>query len=248
MRFFSKIFGSEEKQSFNDYSFLKTDMHSHLIPGIDDGAKTLEDSINLIKGFVNLGYTKLITTPHVMGDFYKNTSETILNGLEIVRNEIKKQNIPIEIDAAAEYYLDDIFEQKLKNEKLLTFGDNYLLFEVSYINEPSGLLDSIFEIQMKGYKPVLAHPERYPYFFNRNGIFEEIIARGALLQVNINSLSGHYGPGAVKTAEILLSKNMVTFLGSDCHHAGHQNLMREVLKEKFLTSSFIKNINNNTLL
>lgn len=231
MSLWSKIFGQSKPkhEPLKDFSFLKTDIHSHLIPGVDDGAKTIEDSLALIKGFADFGYSKLITTPHIMGDFYRNTPDIILKGLDDVRNAIAKENINIEIDAAAEYYLDADFESKLKSEKLLTFGDNYLLFEISYLNEPDGLMPAIFEMQMKGYKPVLAHPERYPYFFSKQDVFSEIIERGALLQVNLNSISGHYGPGAVKMANNLIEKNMVSFLGSDCHHAGHQNLMKKVL-------------------
>jgi tyrosine-protein phosphatase YwqE len=236
MGIWNKIFGTNKHShdALVDYSVLKTDIHSHLIPGIDDGAKSLEDSISLINGFVAFGYHKLITTPHIMGDFYRNTPEIILNGLDIVRNEIIKQNIPIQLEAAAEYYLDADFEAKLKNEKLLTFGDNYLLFEISYLNEPDGLMPAIFEMQMKGYKPVLAHPERYPYFYNKPEIYNEISERGALLQLNINSLSGHYGPGAVKIGDKLLKEGLVSFLGSDCHHSGHQNLMKKVMDESKL--------------
>ena len=126
----------EEDLAPLDFSILKTDIHSHFIPGIDDGAPDLETSISLIKKMQQLGYQKVITSPHVMSDFYQNSSETILTGLAEVRAELKAQNINMDIDAAAEYYIDYEFEQKIGKEKFLTFGDNYLLVELSFMEAP----------------------------------------------------------------------------------------------------------------
>lgn len=139
-----------------DLSTLHADMHSHLIPGIDDGAKTIEDSIELIRFLHSKGYSKLITTPHVMSDYFRNTPEIILEGLQSVREAIKKEGIPVTIDAAAEYYIDDGFIRKLEEEKLLTFGDNFLLMEVSYINPPDSVTEVFFRSQVLGYRPVRA--------------------------------------------------------------------------------------------
>ena len=135
----------EEDLAPLDFSILKTDIHSHFIPGIDDGAPDLETSMLLIKKMQQLGYQKVITSPHVMSDFYQNSSETILSGLTEVRTELKAQNINMDIDAAAEYYIDYEFEQKIGKEKFLTFGDNYLLVELSFMEAPKTLLDIIFK-------------------------------------------------------------------------------------------------------
>lgn len=140
-------FGKKE-EPLTDFSFLGTDMHSHLIPGIDDGAKTIEDSLELIKELHSLGFKKLYTTPHIMSDYFRNTPEIINAGLEEVRAAIKAAEIPVEIFAAAEYYFDDGFVKKLENEKLLTIGTNYLLFEISYINCPENISDVIFRMQI----------------------------------------------------------------------------------------------------
>ena len=134
LKWFSKK--KEEDLAPLDFSILKTDIHSHFIPGIDDGAPDLETSMLLIKKMQQLGYQKVITSPHVMSDFYQNSSETILSGLAEVRAELKAQNINMEIDAAAEYYIDYEFEQKIGKEKFLTFGDNYLLVELSFMEAP----------------------------------------------------------------------------------------------------------------
>ena len=141
-----------------DFSILKTDIHSHFIPAIDDGSPDMETTINLLQEMKKLGFSKVITSPHVMSDFYKNSSEKILTGLANVRAELKVQNIDIEIDAVAEYYVDYDFEQNIGKERFLTFGTNYLLVELSFVEIPKNLFDIIFKLQLEGYKVVLAHP------------------------------------------------------------------------------------------
>ncbi|MGQ0829753.1 MAG: tyrosine-protein phosphatase [Bacteroidota bacterium] len=217
-----------------DLSALGCDVHSHFIPGIDDGAKSIEDSLQMITGMYHMGYKKVITTPHIMSDYYRNTPEIILGGLEKIKNALKEANIPIEVEAAAEYYIDFDFERKLKTEQLLTFGNKYLLFEVSYMNPPDNLYHVLFEMQMRGYKPVLAHPERYNFWHNEFEKYEEFIDKGILLQLNINSLTGYYSLATKKIAEQMIDKNMISFLGTDCHHEGHISLIKEVVYEKHL--------------
>ena len=207
------------------FSVLKTDMHSHLIPGIDDGSPDMETTISLITEMKQLGFTKVITTPHVMSDFYQNTSEVILDGLTDVRAGLKAQNINIEIDAAAEYYIDYDFEQKIGKEQFLTFGDNYLLVELPFMAAPMNLFDIIFKLQIKGYKVVLAHPERYAYFTMKD--YEELVNRGVLLQLNLLSLIGYYSEGIKKKTEELIVNDIVSFLGSDCHNINHIELYKE---------------------
>src|ERR1035437_9762587 len=183
MSFHSKIFGKSTRTSVAaDLSVLKCDVHSHFIPGIDDGAQTMEDSMALIREFYNLGYKKVITTPHILSDGFKNNPENILGGLEKVRVALKNENIPIQIEAAAEYYIDFDFDRKLENEKLLTFGKNYVLFEVSYLNAPDNLETIIFKLLTNGYKPVLAHPERYNFWHQKFEKYEQLKEKGVLLQ------------------------------------------------------------------
>lgn len=217
-----------------DLSVLGCDVHSHLVPNIDDGSKGIDDSVSMIKELNQLGYKKIITTPHIMGDFYRNTPETILGGLEHVTDALKENQIAVEMGAAAEYYLDYDLEKKLDNEKLLTFGKNYLLFEISYMNPPDNMYHVIFKMQTLGYKPVLAHPERYNFWHSDFEKYESFIDRGVLLQLNINSLSGYYSIPTKKIAEKMIEKKMISFLGTDCHHIGHVNLIKEVVYEKHL--------------
>ena len=227
MSFLSAIFGeSSITKTPADLSVLKCDIHSHFIPGIDDGAQAMDDSIALIKSFHELGYKKVITTPHILTDGYPNTPEIILGGLEKVRVALKNENIPVQIEAAAEYYIDFDFGRKLKQEKLLTFGKNYLLFEISYVNPPDNLDHIIFKLLTGGYRPVLAHPERYPFWANDIEKYEQLKEKGVLLQLNINSLTGYYSKGVQRTAEQLIEKDMIDFLGSDCHHSGHVSFIK----------------------
>lgn len=244
MSFLKKIFSKKVPLEPIDYSILHTDLHSHLIPGIDDGSKSLEDSLTMLKRFSEFGYKKVITTPHVMSDFYKNTPEIILSGLETVRQGIKKAGIEIEIDAAAEYFLDRYFEELIEQKELLTFGDNHVLFELSFSVEPPRVKEAIFNLQTQNYKPIMAHVERYPFYFNDFEKIEDFRSRGCLIQLNINSLSGQYGPAVKKMAEDLIDRDLIDVIGSDCHHVGHLNLMQKVRKNPHLH----KIINNPKLL
>jgi protein-tyrosine phosphatase len=230
MGIFNKIFGKKEKVlPPADLSFLKTDVHSHFIPGIDDGAKTIEDSLELIGAMEKMGYTKVITTPHIMSDYYRNTPEIILGGLDLVRNALAKSGSKMQIEAAAEYYIDFDFQEKIKEKKLLTFGNNYVLFEMPFIGEPQILNTVIFDMQMAGYKPVLAHVERYQFWHQDYEKIQSMKDKGVLLQLNINSLSGYYSPQVRKLAEKMIDENMFDLLGSDCHHTGHIELMQKAI-------------------
>lgn len=215
---------------------LGADMHSHLLYGLDDGAQTLDDSLRLISQLQEMGYTKLITTPHIMGDFFKNSSLTILPKLEELNNVLQQKNAGIQISAAAEYYLDEWFMEKLiANDKMLTFGKNYLLFETSYINSSSFLDEAIFTMKSLGYIPVMAHPERYLYLHSTFSAFEKIREKGVLFQVNINSLSGYYNEGSKRVAEKLIDQKMVDFAGTDCHATKHIEALKRSIKSAYYT-------------
>ena len=227
-----------------DLSVLGCDIHSHFIPGIDDGAKTIEESVEMITELHNLGYKKIITSPHTMSDYYRNTTDIILSGRDNVKQALKEANVSVEFGAVSEYYLDYDFERKLDAGPLLTFGNNYLLFEISYMNPPDNLYHVIFKMQLLGYKPVLAHPERYNFWHKEFEKYEAFIDKGVLLQMNINSLTGYYSLSTKKIAEQMIDKNMISLLGTDCHHMGHINLVKQVIYEPYLE----KLIGSNMLL
>ena len=222
---------------------LHTDIHSHLIPGIDDGARDMEESILLLRMMKALGYQKVITTPHIMSDGYKNTPRKIREGLETLRRAAKEEEIDIEIDAAAEYYLDDGFYTQLRDRDLLTIGE-YLLIETSYISKPLEFDTMIFEIQAAGFKPMLAHPERYRYIKELEKEYTAMKEKGIFFQVNLNSFSGHYGKEAKRKAEFLSGAGMIDFLGSDIHRMKQAETLGEVLNDEILYGIF----GNNTIL
>ena len=229
LKWFSKKQIELELDPLN-FSVLKTDIHSHFIPGIDDGSPDMETTISLIKEMQGLGFKKVITTPHVMSDFYKNSSDIILKGLTDIRSELKVQNINMEIEAAAEYYIDYDFEQKIGKEKFLTFGDNYILVELSFMEAPKNLFDIIFKLQLEGYKVVLAHPERYAFFTMDD--YEELVNRGVLLQINWLSIIGYYSPQIEQKTKDLIKADMVSFIGSDCHNMNHAELYKKCQTKK----------------
>lgn len=210
----------------NDLSGLRVDMHSHFIPGIDDGAKDLETSIRLIRGLIGLGYKKIITTPHINADIFPNTPEIIHNGQALVAAELKRLAIDVEFHAAAEYLMDDHFIRLLSEDQpLLTLKDNYVLVELSFAVPAINLKDLLFQLQLKGYVPVLAHPERYLYFGANKGWYEELRNLGCLFQLNLLSFCGHYGPDSSQLAEWLVKKKFVDLLGTDMHHEKHLEIL-----------------------
>ncbi|MBT9394973.1 capsular biosynthesis protein [Hymenobacter sp. NST-14] len=253
MSFFQKLFQRDKAPAVPaSLAALGTDMHSHLLPGLDDGAETLDQSVALVRQLQDLGYHKLIMTPHIMGDFYRNTPEGIRGALAALRQAAATAGITgMQLECAAEYYLDESFGQRLENQQeLLTFGgeQRLVLVETSYINEPFNLAETIFNLKAAGYQPVLAHPERYTYLYGR---FEELVRirqEGVLLQVNLNSITGYYSAGAKRVAEKLIDGGLVDLLGTDTHHLKHLDTLRnKVLASPYLAKALALPLLNNTL-
>jgi protein-tyrosine phosphatase len=229
MGLFKSLFSKKEKAAPFDLSCLIADMHSHLIPGIDDGSKTMDETLAMLAKFEVLGYSKIITTPHIMAEVYPNTTEIILSGLEKVRNAAKEIGISLEIEAAAEYYFDQSLIEKIQHKNVLSFGKNYVLVEFSFHAQPDNEHRLFFEMQLANYRPILAHFERYSYFHGSTKKAKEYKEKGAFIQVNLNSLTGHYGPGVKKQAERLIDEELVDFVGSDCHRIQHLMHLEENL-------------------
>lgn len=234
MGFLQHLFRSRQKHASSDFhNPVTTELHSHLIPGIDDGTETLADSISVLKELSLLGYKKVITTPHIMGDFYKNGSHNILPGLKAVREALFEADIPLTIEASAEYMVDDVLEEKIASNNLLPFGKNHILIELPFNEEPQNLKTVIFNLQVNGYQPVLAHPERYPYYAGNKSKYEELTDGGVLLQMNILSLIGYYSPDVKKAAEYLIDKKLISLVGSDIHGIRHLPYLREALNTNY---------------
>ncbi len=218
MGLFEELFLGQKLSEPLDLKPLVVDLHSHLIPAIDDGVNSFEEALDLIRRLNDLGIKKIITTPHIKHDYYKNTPEIIERGCDSLKHFVEQAEIPVEIEAAAEYLIDDGFEDKLKSDDLLTFGDNYLLVELSYYDPHPNLSSIIFNLQIGGYKVILAHPERYSYWYNDFKKFEELKDKGVFFQVNITSFSSAQATPLQKTTERLIQEDMVEFLGTDMHN------------------------------
>jgi tyrosine-protein phosphatase YwqE len=219
----------KKRNSLADLSWLQTDMHSHLLPGIDDGSPDMATSLQLIKGFQSLGYKKIITTPHILREIYPNTREIIITKLAEVRKEMAEAGIGMELHAAAEYFIDDHFAEELKNKiPLLTLGENSVLVEFSMLTAPIDLQEVLFEMQMQNYQPVLAHPERYTYLARRKEMYDQLKDAGCQFQLNLLSLSGYYGETVQQLADYLLKKNYYSFAGTDLHHERHLAMLQKL--------------------
>lgn len=212
------------------------DIHNHLLPGIDDGAKNIEDAIALVNQFQQIGIQHFIATPHIMKDFYGNNKATIKEAQESLQEEIKKSTgIKINNNYAAEYMMDTHFEQLVEDNDLLVLKNNLVLVEMSYYQAPINLKEIIFKLFTQGYNPILAHPERYSFFHSKFEQYEQLKNQGVLFQLNALSLTDHYGPHVKKMAYKLLEKGMIDFLGTDTHHLDHVEKLKSIkLEEKKL--------------
>ena len=207
---------------------ITTDIHSHILPGIDDGSPDIETSLKLVKGIYDLGIRKSVATPHVISDMFRNTPETINAALLKLKEACTKSQIDIELSAAAEYMLDDYFVRLLSDKsQILTIHDNIVLTEQSYASPTSNLNEIAFEMVTQGFKPIMAHPERYFYYHKDFENFFHLKDMGFFLQVNLLSLTGYYGPAAAKAAKFLFKEGLVDFVGTDMHHLKHLALLQK---------------------
>src|SRR5258706_3979591 len=212
--------------SLPGFTNIARDIHSHILPGIDDGAPNMEASLELIKGLYNLGIHKAVATPHIIADMYRNTPEKINSVLARVKLACAQTGILMELTAAAEYMLDEYFMELLrKEEPLLTVANNVVLTELSYSTPPDNLEEIAFEIITNGYQPIMAHPERYFFYQKNYDSFFRLKELGFLLQVNLLSLTGYYGAPVTKAAKFIFEKNLIDFVGTDMHHSRHLDIL-----------------------
>ena len=225
MRFFSP---KKKTAAYPGFTWLSRDIHSHLLPGIDDGSPDIETSLQLLRSLQEAGIKEFICTPHVIGDLYRNTPETINNALEKLQRAARQNGLTVELSAAAEYMLDDHFMTLLRSkEPLLKLTKNYILTELSYSTAPEKLEEISFEISVNNYQPLMAHPERYPYYHKNYEAYARLKELGFLLQVNLLSLTGYYGKTVAKAAKYILDNNLADFVGTDLHHFRHLNVLTD---------------------
>jgi tyrosine-protein phosphatase YwqE len=238
MSWFSGLLGKRKEQSSKDplsLSAIGCDMHSHFIPGVDDGAQTMDDSLQLLQKMQALGYKKCITTPHIKMDIYPNSEEKLRRVFDQLQEEKVRAGIGIEVELAAEYYLDDTFAERLKERELLCFGkQRYVLMEFSFTTPPVFEEDTFKRVLDRGYIPILAHFERYLYFHGKPEVAEKYRKMGVNTQINLLSLTGHYGPDIRKQAERMVDDCLFDFVGTDAHRIQHLQLLEEHLSMPYL--------------
>ena len=236
---------SKKHITFN-YESIMVDMHSHVLPGIDDGAQTPQESIALIRKMMALGIKKIIATPHIMVDFYRNSPETINNALNILKAELQKEKINIEIEAAAEHYFDETFETRIDNHQLMTMGDNHVLFEFGFISPPPNYIAVVQKLKGLGYRPILAHPERYTYMTLEQ--YKNLHDWGCDFQLNTISLTGYYGKDVKAAAELLIDNQLIDYISSDMHHLRHAHALKDALRTTYLEKIMFDYPLKNTML
>lgn len=219
------------------------DIHSHILPEIDDGPENLNESVELICEMKKIGFSKIIATPHTYEGLYNNTNEIIENSFKKL---VKKLNENISISFASEYMIDNTLIKKAREKSLLTLKENHVLLEMSFISPPVKLYEILFELQINGYIPVIAHPERYRYFFNNFIEFENLKKIGCKLQINLLSVCGYYGKDILKISDKLLKYDFINFVGSDVHNQRHLKVFNERIKIKEIEK--LKNLMNNNLI
>lgn len=218
-----------KKKFLVDYLEGFIDIHNHILPGIDDGAKTVEESIALIKAFSEFGVKHFIATPHIMHNYYPNNRETISKSLSLLKNGLHMNNIKdISITAAAEHMIDSNFEDILKDNKVMPLAKNYLLVEMSYLQPSINFDVAIQKIEKNGYFPILAHPERYLYLHDNLKEHRKYKKRGVFYQLNLLSLSKYYGKEVQQMAFKLLEKELIEFVGSDIHNINQINCLKDI--------------------
>lgn len=221
------------------YFPMVTDIHSHILPGIDDGSPDVETSIDLIKGLMKLGLKSSIATPHIIGDMYPNTPATISNALATLNAALAERNIDFKVCAAAEYLLDGHFIELMgKAAPLLTLKGKIILTEFPFITFPHYVDQIVFDLITEGYKPILAHPERYNYVHGNYKLFDRWIEHGFELQINLLSLTGYYGKEVERAAKYLVKNNLVTYVGTDLHHQRHLDMLTSSKTQRIMFDLF----------
>ena len=221
----------QKKNIVSDIEWLGVDIHSHLLPGIDDGSKTMEQTLTYVRRLQDLGFSKLFCTPHIYSDFYPNTPETILPVLSSVLAEVKANGLQVEMGAAAEYMAQSDF---VAAPGLLTLPGNHILIEMSYLVDTPNLDQIIFDLQVKGYKVILAHPERYNFYHKTAERYHRIKETGCFMQLNLLSVLGYYGKSVQKMAEYLLEHKVYDFAGTDLHHDKHLSVLSTAIENGVL--------------
>ena len=224
---FSLIFRKKTQNIFKGF----IDFHNHLLPGIDDGSKSIEQSVEMIKIYDDLGIEKVIASPHIFKDLYPNNAETIKKSFDNLNSSMLDQNTKV-LGYGAEYMVDEFFIKELdKKSELLTCFENHVLIEIPFFGELRLLKEALFKLQNLGYFPILAHPERFNSIQSIK-IIKELKERGAKMQLNALSLIGFYGKDVKKKSKEFLKLGLYNFIGTDVHNPYQLNKLKGIYLNK----------------
>lgn len=233
------------KKFLVDYLDGFVDIHNHILPGIDDGAKTVQESIALIKAFSEFGVTHFIATPHIISNYYPNDRNTITSSLNLLKNALLSENLKhISIAASAEHMIDDKFEALLENQGVMPMKSTHLLVEMSYLQPPINFEEAIIKTAEKRFFPILAHPERYGFLHHRTRKYSEYKEHGILFQLNLLSLGEYYGKEVPKITAELLEEGLIDFVGSDVHNMAQLNSLKDLTVSRKTVEKLLPIISN----
>lgn len=241
------LFSFHDKKKSKNCIKLHTDLHSHILPGIDDGASDLDESLEMAQSFINAGLHKIITTPHVHPGVYDNTSQDISNAAHNFQDALKAENIPLKLEYAAEYFVCPEVLTLMQSGEILSFGWNYVLVEFDFFTSPFAPEKFAQDSIKTGYTPVLAHPERYEYWTGNRHAFQQLKNAGYLFQANIPSAANSYGIEAKRNFHYLSSGSMIDFLGSDAHDAATIQSLDDIINSSEVQNVLLKGIKNEFL-
>ncbi|MFK7050307.1 CpsB/CapC family capsule biosynthesis tyrosine phosphatase [Flavobacterium davisii] len=242
------LFFTKSKPYLKEFTENFIDLHSHILPGIDDGAKNIEDTIQLITTLSDYGFVQFMATPHTFAGYYDNTYESIATNYNNTIKELNKKELFITMNFASEYLMDDHFVSLFKKKEVHTLKEQYVLVEMSYLNAPINLYDILFDLQVAGYTPILAHPERYLFYHQQFDSYKKLKNAGCKFQLNLLSTVGYYGKEVKNIADQLLKEGLIDFAGSDVHHERHLTAFQskieikntDALKEAIRNNNFFK--------
>ena len=212
--------------------FYHTDVHSHILPGVDHGAQNIDDSLEMLRAQIDMGITHVMCTSHVTAETFENTPETLTEAYNVLKVAVKEEGLPVEIFASAEYRIDEYWNKEYEAGHLLPMPGNHILLENSFVQELIGIDNLLFDLQVKGYRPILAHPERYRYYYDRKERYKSLHKASVKFQINILSLAGYFGNGARETALWLIQNNLCDMFGSDMHGMDHAEVIKDYISSK----------------
>jgi tyrosine-protein phosphatase YwqE len=229
MGLLGNIFRSKKEQV---QLFYKTDIHCHILPGVDHGSQSIEQSLDMLRAEKQMGIERVILTSHVTAITFENTRETLMDSFLKLKDAVTDIGLDIELALSAEYRMDEYFDKEYAADHLIPMPGNHILLENSFQQELMNLDDLLFDMQVKGYKTILAHPERYSYYSRRRKRYEQLHNAGARFQVNILSFTGYFGEEARESALWFVRNGMIDYLGSDMHNVKHAHIIMDYLNSK----------------